>query len=189
MVLTDREIQSAIAHGQIKIEPPPSDPSAYSSTSLDLTLGKSIRVWKQPKEVKGVDPPAAVCPGADGYKYSDFANEYSQLTEMGVQGHVLEPGSFLLTGTAEYIELPPHSRVAARVEGKSSLARLGVGVHITAPTIHAGFKGTIELEMFNHGVLRVRLIPGMLVCQLIFEQTLGTPDKGYQGQFFGQAHA
>jgi dCTP deaminase len=185
MVLTDREIQSAIANGQIKVEPTPTDPAVYSSTSLDLTLSKSIRVWKKPKDMPGVDP-VVVSPGVRGYKYSEFASEYSDLTEIGNDGYVLHPGSFLLGRTAESIELFPHSRIAARVEGKSSLARLGIGVHITAPTIHAGFKGTIELEMFNHGVLRVRLIPRMLVCQLIFEQTLGTPEKGYRGQFFGQ---
>jgi len=114
---------------------------------------------------------------------------FQRRQEIDANGYILEPGSFVLGRTAEFIELFPHSRVAARVEGKSSLARLGIGVHITAPTIHAGFRGTIELEMFNLGVLRVQLVPGILVCQLIFEQTLGTPDKGYQGQFFGQAQA
>jgi len=184
MVLTDREIQSAIAHKQIKIEPRPTDPAAYSSTSLDLTLSNYIRIWKK-VSVKGVIPPV-VCPGAPDYKYLDVAREYSDLQEIGSPGYILEPGSFVLGRTAESIELFPYSRIAARVEGKSSLARIGIGVHITAPTIHAGFGGTIELELFNHGVLRVQLLPGMLVCQLIFEQTLGTPEKGYQGQFFGQ---
>jgi dCTP deaminase len=186
MVLTDREIQSAIANGQIKIDPRPTDPAVYSSTSLDLTLSKSIRVWKKTAALKGVIP-QVVSPGTPGYRYSDFANEYSDLQEIGTNGYILEPQSFILGKTAESIELFPYSRVAARVEGKSSLARLGVGIHITAPTIHAGFRGTIELEIFNHGLLRVQLLPGMLVCQLIFELTLGTPEKGYQGQFFGQA--
>jgi dCTP deaminase len=99
---------------------------------------------------------------------------------------MVEPGDFVLGWTEEYIDLPTQSRIAARVEGKSSLARLGIGIHITAPTIHAGFEGTIQLEICNHGTLRVRLTPGMRVCQLIFEQTAGTPEKGYVGQFFGQ---
>jgi len=106
---------------------------------------------------------------------------------MSGDGHILEPGGFTLGWTEENIELPVDSRLAARVEGKSSLARLGIGIHITAPTIHAGFKGPIQLEMCNHGFLRVRLMPGMPICQLIFEQTLGTPEKGYKGQFFDQA--
>ncbi|MGD0511380.1 MAG: hypothetical protein ABSA33_06095 [Candidatus Micrarchaeaceae archaeon] len=91
--------------------------------------------------------------------------------------------------TEENIELPIHSRLAARVEGKSSLARLGIGIHVTAPTIHAGFRGPIQLEICNHGVLQVKLMAAMRVCQLIFEQTLGTPDKGYTGQFYGQSKA
>jgi dCTP deaminase len=95
----------------------------------------------------------------------------------------------VLGWTEETVELPTHARLAARVEGKSSLARLGIGIHVTAPTIHAGFKGPIQLEFCNHGNLRIKVIPGMPVCQLIFEQTLGTPEKGYKGQFFGQSQA
>ena len=93
----------------------------------------------------------------------------------------------MLGWTHETVELPNASRIAARVEGKSSLARLAIGIYITAPTIHAGFKGPIQLEIWNHGPLRVKLMSGMRVCQLIFEQTLGTPEKGYSGQFFAQA--
>ena len=183
MVLTDREIQSAIENDQILINPAPSE-VAYSSTSLDLTLSKFLRVWKT-VPVAGVDQ--IVCPATEGYKFSDFAQAYSDLKEVGAEGYVLEPGVFVLGWTEESVELPVYARLAARVEGKSSLARLGIGIHITAPTIHAGFKGTIQLEICNHGLLKVKLIPGMPVCQLIFEQTLGTPDKGYTGQFYGQA--
>jgi len=91
----------------------------------------------------------------------------------------------------ERIQLPPASRLAARVEGKSSLARLGLGVHVTAPTIHAGFGATrdpdypgsaIRLEMWNIGPLRIKLEKGMPICQLIFEWVDGTPEKGYAGQ-------
>jgi dCTP deaminase len=103
-----------------------------------------------------------------------------------MDGYILEPKAFVLGWTEENLTLPAHSRLAARVEGKSSLARLGIGVHVTAPTVHAGFKGPIQLEFCNNGTLRVKLLAGMLVCQLIFEQTLGTPEKGYKGQFYGQ---
>jgi len=75
--------------------------------------------------------------------------------------------------------LPVHTRLAARVEGKSSLARFGLGVHITAPTIHSGFALPIRLEIMNHGYLPIRLREGMKICQLIFELTLGTPEKGF----------
>jgi dCTP deaminase len=79
-----------------------------------------------------------------------------------------------------------HGRVAGRVEGKSGLARVGLGVHVTAPTIHAGFSGTIQLELVNHGPMAIKLKPGLAICQLVLEQTLGMPDNAYEGQFLGQ---
>jgi dCTP deaminase len=183
MVLTDREIQVALATKQIVITPTP-DVIAYSSTSLDLTLSKSLRIWKTPK-AKGVEQ-IVVSPADVEYVFNEVAKEHSDPKEMDSRGYILEPGDFILGWTEEYIDLPTQSRIAARVEGKSSLARLGIGIHITAPTTHAGFTGTIQLEICNHGTLRVRLTPGMRVCQLIFEQTAGTPEKGYKGQFYGQ---
>jgi dCTP deaminase len=100
---------------------------------------------------------------------------------------------FLLGWTIEKIQLPHSSRIAARVEGKSSLARLGIGVHVTAPTIHAGFGyrsndpsfegNPIQLEIWNAGPLKVRLVKGLRICQLIFEEVHGTPSKGYDGKF------
>jgi dCTP deaminase len=182
MVLTDREIQSALEHQQIVIDPVPSE-LAYSSTSLDLTLSKFIQEWRTPS-TKGVEQ--IISPATEGYKYSEFSKMFSDMKELGSEGYVLAPQTFVLGSTEENIDLPAYSRIAARVEGKSSLARLGIGVHVTAPTIHAGFTGTIQLEICNHGPMKVRLVPGMPVCQLIFEQTLGTPQKGYTGQFYGQ---
>lgn len=185
MILTDREIQAAIQCGQIKIDPLPTE-DAYSSTSLDLALSKSLRIWKAEK-IKGVE--RIICPSTEGYTFTEFAQEYSELRQMDSNGYVVRPHEFVLGWTEENVELPTSARLAARVEGKSSLARLGIGIHITAPTIHAGFRGSIQLEICNHGVLHVKLVPGMPVCQLIFEQSLGTPDKGYRGQFFGQTNA
>ena len=182
MVLTDREIQSAIEHRHIRIEPTP-DVTFYSSTSLDLTLSSFLSVWRT-ANVPGLDQ--VVCPAAEGYQYSQLSKAFSESKQIGPDGYILEPGAFILGWTHETIELPNPSRVAARIEGKSSLARLAIGIHITAPTIHAGFKGQIQLEIWNHGPLRVKLMSGMRVCQLIFEQTLGTPEKGYSGQFFAQ---
>ena len=100
--------------------------------------------------------------------------------------YTLKPHSLVLGWTIEEVDLPLHSRIAARVEGKSSLARLGVGIHVTAPIIHSGFNGNIQLEIFNNGPLDVVLTEGMYVCQLVFEQTYGTPNKGYDGIFARQ---
>jgi len=67
------------------------------------------------------------------------------------------------------------------------LARLGISVHVTAPTIHSGFDGQIQLEMCNQDPRRVKLQAGMRICQLIFEMSLGTPEMGYAGLFAGQS--
>src|SRR5258708_6865847 len=159
MVLTDREIQIAIQQKLIIIDPSP-DPTAYSSTSLDLSLAKYLRVWKATSV--GVDQ--IVCPAVKGYTFSEVSKTHSDLIEIGADGYILEPQSFVLGWTEESVELPVSSRVAARVEGKSSLARLAIGIHVTAPTIHAGFNGPIQLEICNHGPLRVKVIAGMRVC-------------------------
>ncbi|HWY76967.1 MAG TPA: hypothetical protein VN281_15195, partial [Verrucomicrobiae bacterium] len=79
------------------------------------------------------------------------------------------------------------SCLSARVEGKSSLARCGVIVHFTAPTIHAGFEGTITLEMINLGPLNFLLYPDIYICQLIIEEVKGIPTET-PNQFKGQNH-
>lgn len=185
MILTDREILSAINNKQISIKPVPR-PEAFSSTSIDLSLSKVLRIWN-PAPPRGVDQ--TVCPADEGYKFNEFVKQFTTQEKIGNNGFVITPQMFLLAWTSEEIDLPSYSRLAARVEGKSSLARLGIGIHITAPTIHAGFSGPIQLEICNHGTLNVRMRAGMPVCQLIFEQTLGTPAKGYGGQFFNQKKA
>jgi dCTP deaminase len=183
MILTDREIQVAIAQEQITIVPRPAL-EQFSSTSVDLTLSPQVRVWRT-SSTPEVEP-LVLSPGSPGYRHDLVAAEHTELLQVGNEGYVMEPQTFILAWTREHIKLPTHSRIAARVEGKSSLARCAIAAHVTAPTIHAGFEGQIQLEICNLGPLRVRLIPGMPICQLIFEQTLGTPEKGYQGQFAGQ---
>ncbi len=175
MILSDREIQIALKCGQLIITPPP-DPAAYSSTSLDLTLAEEGVPWKS-------KPGIVIRPGAAGFKYTGLIDLQQRVS---VAGFSFRPQTLFLAWTKESIDIPITSRLAARVEGKSSLARLGIGVHITAPTVHSGFKGQIQLEMFNFGQNEIVLDPGMKICQLIFEQTAGTPDAGYSGIFSGQ---
>jgi dCTP deaminase len=87
-----------------------------------------------------------------------------------------------------YVYLPRKNKLAARVEGRRTLARLGLSVHLTAPTIHAGFSGRIALEIYNAGIHVLKLSPGKLhICQLIFERLervprLGKPNTTWQGQ-------
>jgi dCTP deaminase len=175
MILTDREIQIALECRQIVINPAP-EPTAFSSTSLDLTLAAEGLVWR-------AHPGQPIRPGTQGYRYTDTVNRQERVR---LSGHTLRPQAFLLAYTHESVHLPITSRLAARVEGKSSIARLGIGIHVTAPTIHAGFTGVIQLEMYNFGPHEIILDEGMKICQLIFEQTIGTPEQGYQGMFAGQ---
>ena len=176
MILTDREIQLAIANGQIEITPEPDD-EAYSSTTLDLTLDAPGETWSpfngQP-----------IRPGVAGYKYEELSHRKTKL--LSIQNYTIKKHDFLLTWTRETVHIPVNSRIAARVEGKSGLARLGLVVHLTAPTIHAGFKGQIQLEIVNLGPNEIIFDVGMPICQLIFEMTFGTPNKGYTGRYLGQ---
>lgn len=192
MILCDREIQAALARQAILIDPAPA-PKAFSSTAVDLTLDKELRKWL-PLSDASVE--AAVCPGKADYSYTSLVAKYTQVINLTGAHYDLKPKDFVLGWTAERIKLPHPARIAARVEGKSSLSRLGLGVHVTAPTIHAGFgfdvnkpqgKGNpIPLEIWNIGDLTIRLVPGLAICQLIFEEVHGTPDKGYQGLFTRQ---
>lgn len=183
MIFTDREIQIAITRKQIIIDPIP-QAIAYSSTSVDLTLDPILNLFKTGSTaVKKV-----IDPTVPDYDVDEVLAELTIIETIdAAKGYELPVKHLVLGWTAEYVELPIDSRIAARVEGKSSLARLGLGVHITAPTIHAGFPGQIRLEIVNHGHVPILLKPGMRICQLIFEQTLGTPDAGYKGQFAGQS--
>lgn len=182
MILTDREINLSLESGLIGIEPRPG-PEAFSSTSVDLTLGNKIRTFKR----YGDGLQLVIDPTAPGYSFDQVIEQVSDTYEVGRDGWRLEPGILVLAWSAETVDLKMHGRIAARVEGKSSLARLGLGIHVTAPTIHAGFRGVIQLEMVNHGPAPITLRPGMRICQLIFEQTLGAAEKAWQGQFLNQS--
>jgi dCTP deaminase len=197
MILSDREIRAAIEHGQIVIRPIP-ESHHWTSTAIDLTLEGSIRKWKSLRSLP-TGQPGAIRPHADGFDIKEliYSENYTEGVVIGVQGYDLPPQSFVLGFTEQRIYLPLRSRVAARVEGKSSLARLGIGIHVTAPTVHAGFgrigstedmdQGSpIQLEIFNLSDLTVTLDKGMAICQLILEEVRETPDKGYIGKFSDQ---
>lgn len=180
MILTDREIRISLETKAIEVDPFPSE-KAFSSTSLDLTLGRELKVFLPPPSGLRI----VVDPAAPGYSFNRLVD---QLTDTVVidAGFDLEPNRLVLGWTAERVDMKSPARLAARVEGKSSLARLGLVVHMTAPIIHAGFSGKIQLEIVNFGPLPIRLTPLMPVCQLVFEATMGVPTAGYSGQFAGQ---
>jgi dCTP deaminase len=132
-------------------------------------------------------------PAEPDYNFDATLKDFGQTVVIPVEGHLVRPGEFYLGWTLERLQLPHRSRIAARVEGKSSLARLGLGVHVTAPTIHAGFGydqnrpeypgSSIQLEIWNFGPVGIVLKTGMKICQLIFEAVDATPDMGYTGKF------
>lgn len=192
MILSDREIRVLMKRGRIGIDPAPPE-AAWTSTAVDLTLAAKYAVWAvpPPDAALGGRPPR-FCPGAKGFKLKDLADKYTvPKTATVADPMVIGPGKFVLGWTAESLSLPFDSRVATRVEGKSSLARLGLGIHVTAPTIHAGFGGEkggqpIQLEIWNTGPLEIELPPGIRICQLIFEEVHGTPEQAYAGQFAEQ---
>jgi dCTP deaminase len=188
MILSDREIRAARSRGTIRITPEP-EPAAWSSSALDLRLAGPLLYWHVPESDRAK---VVFCPHDPDYDFAALTEKYGREVPLEEQGHIVEPFSFLLGWTMERIQLPYASRLAARVEGKSSLARLALGVHVTAPTIHAGFGATgdpdypgsaIRLEIWNIGPLRIKLEKGMPICQLIFEWVDGTPEQGYRGQF------
>lgn len=193
MIPSDREMKLALRRDFIRITPSPSD-NAFSSMSVDLTLHEEISIWLPHSQDGGV--PVVVYPNRRGFNVVKWFDEHGTSFKLPADGYILKPGAFILGWTEEFIRLPHTSRLAGRVEGRSSMARLGVGVHVTAPTIHAGFGSTddpqypgtrIRLEIWNCGPLHVCLEKGMKICQLILEEVHGTPEKGYEGAFATQA--
>ncbi len=188
MILSDREIRIALQRGLLRIEPEPSA-EAWASTAVDLRLAPVLRRWKKVEDNPPVGVEHRFRPAHPDFDYSRIAQEFTEPVAIPETGYDLAPNQFILGWTIETIRIPNLSRLAARVEGKSSLARLGLGIHVTAPTIHAGFGEAraegipLQLEIWNVGPLPIELQAGMRVCQLIFEEVHGTPDRGYQGQF------
>jgi dCTP deaminase len=184
MILTDRDILSALMARAITIAPEP-QLSAFSSSSVDLTLAAEIATFRAVTDVAG----EVVDPARPGFCFRSAMARFTTPSRLDPEGVDLASGQMVLGWTQETIDLACAARLAARVEGKSSLARFGLAIHVTAPTIHAGFAGRIQLEIVNHGPLPVRLRAGMRICQLIFEQTASVPERGYAGQFQGQRPA
>jgi dCTP deaminase len=184
MILSDREVKAALNCGHLDINPrPPDDEGRWSPTTLDLTLDGPISEWREPSDPgHRVD----ITPGRG--MGSDALVRLHTVERSCEAGYVLVPHGFVLAWTIETVRIDPLAGIGARVEGKSSLARLGLGIHVTAPTIHPGFVGPIRLEIWNIGPLRIELRKGMAICQVIFEKVFGLPTnvQGYAGQFRGQ---
>ena len=173
MVLSEGDIQLLMASGRLAFQPPLLDKQVGSS-AIDLRLGYNFASY--PTLAAGL--PANV--GAildqtvdlgDESLARDFINRVRQANNRRLgDGDYIEirPGAFLLAETLESFTLPDN--LAARVEGRSIYARLGLTVHQTAPTVKPGWAGQLTLEIVNNGPFTYRLYPRMYLCQLILEQ-------------------
>jgi dCTP deaminase len=195
MILSDREARAVIQRKIIGVTPcPPASDKRWSATTLDLTLDAEIRAWVA---LDGAGADVAIDPSSPEFNSNELVRQLTQAQSCDGEGYVIQPGAFVLGWTAEKIQLPNASRIAARVEGKSSLARIGLGIHVTAPIIHPGFGekpddptfpgSQIRLEIWNISPLKIRLRKGMPICQILFEEVHGVPEGPYAGQFAIQA--
>lgn len=187
MILSNVAIHKAIDDGRLAVKPEPlprlpaeGASCPYQTSSVDLRLGDEISYFKD-----GLALDINLNQGSFAKLFG--ANcETRKLT--ADSPYVLRPGRLVLGKTLEHVTLPlvPGGvSLAARVEGKSSYARCGLLVHFTAPTIHAGFSGTITLELINLGLCNISLYPHTPICQLILEEVSGVPvrnDSQFQGQ-------
>ncbi|HEX5522027.1 MAG TPA: dCTP deaminase [Pedococcus sp.] len=174
MLLSDRDIKAEIDTERVRLEP--YDPGMIQPSSIDVRLDKFFRLFdnhKYPVIDPSLDQP-----------------DLTRLVEVSSDdGFVLHPGEFVLGSTLETVSLPDD--LAARVEGKSSLGRLGLMTHATAGFVDPGFSGHVTLELSNVATLPIILWPGMKIGQLCFfrlsspaENPYGSAKYGshYQGQ-------
>ncbi len=173
-VLSDRDIRTALESGRVVIRP--YDAQDLQPSSVDLHLDRSFRVFRNNR-----------------YAYIDPRTSQPGLTELltveGDEPFILHPGEFVLGQTVEWVELPDD--IVARLEGRSSLGRLGLLIHSTAGYIDPGFKGTVTLELSNVANLPIALYGSMRIGQISFfhmsspvERPYGSKELGskYQGQ-------
>ena len=162
MLLSDSDIRSYVASGRVRLKP--WDPEMVQPSSVDIHLDRFFRLFDNHKY-------PVVDPAAD-------QPELTRLVEVSADGEfVLHPGEFVLGATYERVTLADD--VAARLEGKSSLGRLGLLTHSTAGFIDPGFSGHVTLELSNTATLPIKLYPGMKVGQLCFFQLSSAAEKPY----------
>lgn len=162
-ILSDRDIKKAIESGRLKIEG--LVPENISVASVDLRLGSDFRVFRH-TEVTHVDT-------REGLK-----DEFTELIKVPEgKPFTVHPGEFVLGSTMESICLP--ADLTARLDGKSSLGRLGLVIHSTAGSVDPGFEGVLVLEIANISKVPVKLWPGMGICRLTFEELTSPSENPY----------
>lgn len=171
MLLSDRDISAEINNGRVRVEP--FEPKMIQPSSVDVRLDRFFRVFENHK-----------------YEVIDPSIEQSELTrEVAVAPDdffILHPGEFVLASTYEIITLPDD--IAGRLEGKSSLGRLGLLTHSTAGFIDPGFSGHITLELSNVANLPVKLYPGMKIGQLCLIKLSSPAEHPYGSALYGSRY-
>jgi dCTP deaminase len=171
MLLSDRDIRGEIDAGRVVLEP--FDAAMVQPSSVDVRLDRYFRVFENHR-----------------YPHIDPASEQPDLTRLvettGEEPFVLHPGEFVLASTFEVVTLPDD--VAARLEGKSSLGRLGLLTHSTAGFIDPGFSGHVTLELSNVATLPIMLWPGMKIGQLCFFRLSSPSEHPYGSARYGSRY-
>jgi dCTP deaminase len=162
VVLSDRDIRAQIEAGRIVIDP--FIPEAVQPSSVDLHLDRRFRVFRNSR-----------------YPFIDVREPQPELTELveigGDEPFILHPGEFVLGSTLERVELP--NDLVARLEGKSSLGRLGLLIHSTAGYVDPGWEGNLTLELSNVANLPITLYDGMKIGQISFQRLSSPVEVGY----------
>ena len=162
MLLSDRDIKAEVAAGRIGLEPFSAD--MVQPSSIDVRLDKYFRLFDNHK-----------------YPFIDPREDQDELTRLvevkDGEPFILHPGEFVLGSTYELVTLPDD--IAARLEGKSSLGRLGLLTHSTAGFVDPGFSGHVTLELSNVATLPIKLWPGMKIGQLCFIKLSSPAEKPY----------
>lgn len=163
MILSDKDIKKYIEEGRIKINPTPNFEVQLGPCSIDLRLGNVMKVFK-----------AAPYPYIDLKRDIDLENLMDEIVVKEGDPFILQPGAFALAITKEDFSLP--ADIMGRLDGRSSLGRLGIVVHSTAARFDPGWTGKAVMELGNLGPMPVILYEGMRICALTFE-TLSSPSE------------
>ncbi|MGK5532107.1 dCTP deaminase [Streptomyces sp. URMC 129] len=171
MLLSDKDIRTEIDAGRVRIDP--YDPTMVQPSSIDVRLDRYFRVFENHR-----------------YPHIDPSVEQPDLTRMieppGDEPFILHPGEFVLASTYEVISLPED--IASRLEGKSSLGRLGLLTHSTAGFIDPGFSGHVTLELSNVATLPMKLWPGMKIGQLCLFRLTSPAERPYGSSGVGSRY-
>ena len=160
MIIPDHEIRKLLSDGRLKIEP--LEDSQIQAACVDLRLGSEFRIFKHTHEL-----------------FIDSRNpkEYTEACKADGRPFIIHPHEFILGITKERVTLPDD--VAAYVDGKSSLGRLGVTAHITSSLVEPGWDGNLVLEIANLGKMPVTLYPEMKICKLVLMRMSSASEKPY----------